>query len=193
MLSVLKTEEDVRRLEKSGRLLRRGFLPGLSQVAAQDVGDKLRLVKPEDAASAFDSVGATWAHIDAALDERLAGYDLVGGAPFWFLGCDDWPGSTFLAAPSFMAWVKSKLGEERPVMVASFSAEQLLLGYGDSAEFHDRLGHVREAPMERPLAPFPFLVRDGLLAIEKIELHLGTRARLIPQDQNHEPLEFALK
>ena len=194
MLSVLKTDDDLRRLEKSGRLLRRSFLPGLHQVAAVDTGDRLRLIRPAAAAEQFESVAETWAHIDAGLDARLAGYGLVGSAPFWFLDCDDWPSAAMLAAPGFAVWAKARVGVDRPLMTACFSAEQLLIGFGDCAEFHDRLGHVRAAPMERPLAPFPFLMDKGrLVTIEKIELHLGDLARLIPQDGGLEPYEFALK
>ena len=142
--------------------MRRAFLPeiypGFVQVAAIDTGDKLRLVRPAEAAQQFanfDDVATAWQYIDQQMDTRLAALNLVGTAPFWFLDCDDWPSSAFLCAPRFLAWARQRSGANRPLMAAAFSSEQLLIGYADSAEFHDRLGHVRSTPMQRPLMALP--------------------------------------
>lgn len=194
MLSVLKTEQDLQRLEKSGRLLRRGFATGLHQVAAFDVGDKLRLARPQDAAEHFENLKAAWASIDEGLDARLRNLALVGSTPFWFLDCEDWPSSAFLAAPGFWNWTQTHMAEDRPLMAACFSAEQLLLGFADSAEFHDRLGHAREAPTQRPLGPLPFLLTTtGLSAIAQIQLHLGECVRMLPKNTTLGPYEFTLR
>lgn len=194
-LSLLKTETDIRRLEKSGRLLRRGFSGPVQQVAAFDLGDSLKYARPEDVAEmGFDTIDLAWTAAGEGLSAYTDKLELLGNPPFWFIACDDWPASAFLGWAGLAAWANTKTGGERPLMVAAFSADQLIVGFADSSEFHDRLTHAREAPQEQPLLPLPFLLRRNAppLPIAKIELVAGDAAYLSLDEPEAAPIKLSL-
>ena len=196
MLCLLKSETTLGRLETSGRLFRRRFHGPIFAVAAHDEGAQLRYVRAADVARAgYASAAQAWTFIDANMTQQAGKLDLFGLAPFWFVGCEGWPPSAFLAWRGLHDWVCQALHSDRPLIAASFSADQLLVGFADSAEFHDRLGHAREAPVAQPLLPLPFLLSPDAAprAIARIEVHLGDRALLYPEGQGAQGLALPLQ
>ena len=181
MLALFRDEATLARLETSGRLLRRRFLQSIFVVAAEDLGESLRYLRIADlTARGFDNAQAAWAQVQLQMDRRAQSLDLFGMAPFWFVDCPGWPPSAFLAWNGLHAWAHARLGDGRRLMAASFSADQLILGYADSAEFHNRLTHAHQAPVAQPLFPFPFLLSDtsNPQPISRIDLTLGETVRL---------------
>ena len=188
MLAVFRTEDQIKRLEAraSSRFLRLPFADKVWAVAAEDQGETLRYV-PEGSE-------ASWADIHANFAMRAQGLGVFGMAPFWFIDCKDWPPSAFLFWQGFPSWAQDALQTPRPLMAAAFSSEQLILGFADSAEFHDRLTHAHAAPVESPLFPLPFLLGDeGPEAISKIDVSLGDQVSLYPNDPNQQSVHLPLK
>lgn len=196
MLSLFKTERELGRLEKSGRLFSYRFSGQVFAVAADDLGDLVKYLKTEAVAQrGYENAEAAWADVQSAFKDREGQLEIFGMAPFWFVDCRSWVPSAFLAWTGLHAWLAANLKTERPLMAASFSREQLIVGFADSVEFHDRLSHAREAPVESPLFPLPFILRpeEQPLAVEKIELQMGQQVTLTPEDKGLHILEFDLR
>lgn len=185
MLALFRNEDQLGRLEQSGRLLRVRFQGPIYAVAAEDLGESLKYITVEAAAAqGFDSAAKAWGQIQENMAARAGTLKVFGMAPFWFVDCKGWPPSAFLAWAGLRSWARTKLETDRPIMAASFSADQLIVGLADSAEFHDRLSHAREAPVEKPLLSLPFLLNEGSLptAIKEIDLVAGDQVTLQPDD-----------
>ncbi len=185
MLTVFRTEDQIGRLEQSGRLLRVRFHGPIFAVAAQDLGDTLKYVNIEQvAAQGFDSTAAAWAQVQSNMAQRANSLEIFGMAPFWFVACPGWPPSAFFAWVGLRGWARNAMEKDRPIMAASFSTDQLIIGLADSAEFHDRLSHAREAPVEKPLFSLPFLLNEDALPmpIREIDLVAGEHVSLKPDD-----------
>ena len=196
LLALLRNEDQLERLERSGRLLRRRFHGPIFAVAAEDLGDRLKYIScAAVAALGFDSGAAAWAQVQVNLAERARTLQVFGLAPFWFVACPSWPPSAFLVWAGLCAWVQAALDTDRPILAASFSSDQLIVGFADSAEFHDRLSQARQAPVESPLLPLPFLLNEVVppMPIRKIDLEAGDKVILIPDNPQTSPQHLPLK
>ena len=189
MLSLFRDEEKIGRLEQSGRLLRRRIYKSIFAVAAEDLGETLRFVRVKDLAERGVADAQTaWTQIQDAFTARANTLSHFGLPPFWFVDCPDWPPSAFLMWHGLSNWAAGHLKTDRPLMAAAFSANQLILGLADSAEFHNRLSHAHQAPAEQPLFPVPFLLTQNgpPRAIARIDLALGHQVTLYPEDEGEE-------
>ena len=196
MLALFKDERDLARLERSGRLFRRRFLQQVFAVAATDLGDRLAYVSAEKvAAQGYASAAAAWAQVQDNFASRVETLSFFGQAPFWFVDFPGWPPSALLMWAGLHGWAQQALETDRPLMAASFSADQLIIGLADSAEFHDRLTHAREAPAQQPLFALPFLLQAEALplGIAQVNLAIGRQVRLAFHDSNHHPRDLLLK
>ena len=195
MLCVLKSAHELSRLERSGRLLHTRFHDQIFALAADDLGDSLRYVTPSAAAAkGFTSPESAWTQIQKNLTARAPTLEVFGLAPFWFVDCPGWPPSAFLNWRGLHTWGQQVLKTNHPLMAASFSSDQLILGLANSGEFHNRLSHARQAPVERPLLSLPFLLNANALPtpIAKIDLVFGAHVTLTPHKAPEKSISFTL-
>lgn len=197
MLALFRHEDQIRRLEEKtpSRLLRVRFQGSIFALVAEDRGDSLKYLSVHALATqGFGQANDAWAQVQTNMAERAQTLQIFGMAPFWFVDCPGWPPSAFLIWAGLRAWARQILESDRPVMAASFSADQLILGFADSAEFHDRLSHAREAPVEAPLFPLPFLINEDALptAIREIDIAAGDQVTLTPDEKNRTPIRLPL-